>query len=61
MLHRNVTSGYRIIEKVSNVIYLRINTNYIEEIILKIKDQDENLINFQNETITISIILKKLQ
>nr|CAI5849262.1 unnamed protein product [Callosobruchus analis] len=60
MFHSNVPSGYRIIEKVQNVIYLPINTNYIDEIILKIIDQNGDLINFQREVITARVHLKEV-
>nr|CAH7717076.1 unnamed protein product [Callosobruchus chinensis] len=60
MFYPNVPSGYRIIEKVQNVIYLPINTNYIDEVILKIIDQDGDLINFQGEVITVRVHLKEL-
>nr|CAI5829840.1 unnamed protein product [Callosobruchus analis] len=58
--HPNVPSGYRIIEKVQNVIYLPINTNYIDEIIPKIIDRDGDLINFQREVITVRVHLKEV-
>lgn len=60
MFYPNVPSGFRIIEKVSNVIYLPINTNYIDEVILKIADQDGNLVNFKEELITVRLHLKEL-
>nr|CAH7717941.1 unnamed protein product [Callosobruchus chinensis] len=60
MFHPNVPSGYRIVEKVSNVIYLPINTNYIDEIVLKIVDQDGKLVNFNQEVVTIRLHLKEV-
>lgn len=61
MFFPNVPSGYRIVEKVSNVIYLPINTRYIDEIIFKIVDQDGNLVNFNKEVVTIRLHLKELK
>lgn len=55
-----VPSGFKIIEKVNNIIYLPINTRYISEITLKVVDQDGNLLNFQNETITITLHLREI-
>nr|CAI5852441.1 unnamed protein product [Callosobruchus analis] len=60
MFHPNVPSGYRIVEKVSNVIYLPVNTNHIDEIVLKIVDQDGKLVNFNQEVVTIRVHLKEV-
>lgn len=55
-----VPPGYKIVETPTNVIYLPINTEVIDEITLKILDQDGNLINFRGETITVRLHLKRL-
>lgn len=60
MFYPNVPSGFRIIEKVSNVIYLPINSNYIDEITVKIVDQDGNCVNFKGEIITVRLHLKEV-
>lgn len=60
MFYPNVPPGYKIVENPTNVIYLPINTKFISEIVLKITDQDENLVNFKGELITIRLHLKKL-
>ena len=52
--------GFKIVEKPTNVIYLPISTRYIDEILLKITDQDGKLVNFRNELITVRLHLKKL-
>ena len=44
--------GFKIVKKPTNVIYLLINTRYIDNILLKITDQDGKLVNFRNELIT---------
>lgn len=60
VFYPNVGRGYRIIEKVSNIIYLPINTNYIDTINVKIVDQNGNLINFKKELIAVRLHLKEL-
>ena len=59
MFYPTVAPGFKINEKPTNVIYLPINTQYIDEILLKITDQDGNLINFRKELITVRLHLKK--
>lgn len=54
-----VNPGFKIEESPLNVIYLPINTKYISEIIVQITDQDGNLINFNNQLITVGLHLKK--
>jgi hypothetical protein len=56
----NVLPGYKIIEKPSEVTYLPINTNFIDEIYIKIVDQNGNLISFNGERITVRLYLKAL-
>ena len=51
-------SGYKIIEVPQNVIYLPVKTKTIDNITLKLMDQDGNLLNFRKETITIRLHLK---
>lgn len=50
-----VDPGYKIIETPSNVIYLPINTNRIQSIVIRLEDQDGNLVNFQNEVISLRL------
>lgn len=54
----SVSPGYKIIEVPRNVIYLPVTVNRISSIIVKLIDQDGNLINFRGETITIRLHLK---
>lgn len=54
-----VEPGTKIIENPLNVIYLPINSRYISEIYVKITDQNGDLINFNEETVTIRLHLKK--
>lgn len=56
----NMPPGYKIIETPSNVIYLPIiDKRQISEIVLKITDQDGNIVNFRGEVITIRLHLQK--
>lgn len=54
----SVPPGYKIIEKPNNLVYLPLNTSYVSDIVLNIVDQDENLINFREETITVRLHLR---
>jgi hypothetical protein len=56
----SVPSGYKIIESPSNVIYLSINTKQLDEITIKITDQDGNLVNFREEVITVRLHLRRI-
>lgn len=60
MFYPNVPPGFKIVENPTNVIYLPINTRYINEITLKITDQHGNLVNFQEELVTVRLHLKKV-
>lgn len=53
-----VGPGYKIMEVPWNVIYLPLNTRRISSITLKLIDQDGDLINFREETITARLHLK---
>lgn len=59
MFYPNVPPGYKILENPTNVIYLPINTRFIDEITLKITDQHGNLVNFKRELITVRLHLKR--
>ena len=54
----SVPPGFKIIETPQNVIYMPINTNTIDNIILKITDQDDRAINFRQEVVTIRLHLR---
>lgn len=55
----SVPPGYKIIETPQNVIYMPLNTKKIDSIVLKIVDQDDNLINFREEVVTIRLHLRE--
>lgn len=56
-----VPPGYKIIETPQNVIYFPVTVKSIHDLNLSIVDQDNKLINFRGETITIRLHLKKVQ
>lgn len=55
-----VDAGYKIIEKPQNVIYFPITVRSIHDLNLSIVDQDNRLVNFRGETITIRLHIKKV-
>lgn len=56
----NVPPGYKIVITPSNIVYLPVSVKTISNITIKIQDQDDRLLNFQQETITVRLHLKKL-
>ena len=56
-----VPAGYRIVEIPKSVIYLPVNVRSINYLQLKIVDQDNEVVNFRNETITIRLHLKSVE
>lgn len=54
----NVPPGFRITEIPNNVIYLPLNTDEIDRIIVKLIDERHNLINFRGEEISLELHLK---
>lgn len=56
----NAEPGEKIIESPQNPIYMPISTHRISSIIVQIHDQDNSLINFREEVITIRLHLRKL-
>lgn len=52
--------GTKIVENPSNVIYLPINTKFINEIAIKLTDQEGNLVNFNGEVVTVRLHVKKI-
>lgn len=55
----NVLPGYKINEIPKNIIYLPVNTSNIRSVVIKLVDQDGNLIDFRNETVTIRLHLRQ--
>lgn len=55
-----VPPGYKIVEVPQNVIYFPVTVKNIQNISLTIVDQQNRLINFRGETITIRLHIKKV-
>ena len=56
----SVPPGYHISQEPSNPIYLPIvDTNFIDQITLRIVDQNDQLINFRNEDISIRLHIRR--
>lgn len=55
-----VPFGYKIVELPTNILYFPITTKTISNISLRVIDQDGNLVNFQGETITVRLHLRKI-
>lgn len=53
-----VPPGYKIIEVPRNVIYLPVNVKQITSVTLRLVDQDGDLINFRDESITARLHIK---
>ena len=56
----SVAPGYKIIEIPREIIYLPIRSNIIENIRIRIIDEDNDLVDFRGETITVRLHLKSL-
>lgn len=55
----NVPPGFKIVESPEHIIYLPISVNTLRNITIKIVDQAGKLVNFQQETITVGLHLRK--
>lgn len=55
-----VPPGYKIVEVPQNVIYFPVTVKNIRTLNLSIIDQENNIINFRGETITIRLHIKKV-
>jgi len=55
----NVPPGFKIIEAPQNVVYLDLLTNTLDNITLRIVDQEGKLVDFRGETITVRLHLKR--
>lgn len=56
-----VPPGYKIVEVPNKVIYFPVSVKSISSLNISLVDQDNNLINFRGETITIRVHLKKVK
>lgn len=55
-----VEPGFKIVETPSNVIYLPVNVQHLDNIILSIVDQDGDTVDFRGEVITARLHLKRI-
>lgn len=56
----NVPAGFKIIEAPQQPIYLPVTTNVISTLIVRILDQDGQLVNFRDEEVTVRVHLKSV-
>lgn len=56
----DVEPGYRLTKEPKNIIYLPVIKNSIDNITLRILDQDNDLVDFANEKIVVRLELKQL-
>lgn len=54
-----VAPGFKIVEVPQNIIYLPINVSVVNKVLIKICDQNGNLVNFRGEEITIRLHIRK--
>lgn len=54
-----VSNGYKIVEVPKNVIYLLVTVDSIRTLTIKIVDQNNRMVNFRDERITVRIHIKK--
>ena len=57
----NVSPGFKIIETPQNIIYFPVTVKVIDKINIKIIDQNGDLVNFRNETVSLRLHVKKLE
>lgn len=56
----NVPPGFKIIEQPKNIIYNTVTSQSIDNLTLRLLDQNNNLIDFRGENITVRIHLKRI-
>lgn len=57
----SVPPGYQIIENPSHLVYLPLKVNTIQNLEIRIVNEQGNLVNFRNENITLRIHIKKIK
>jgi len=55
----NIGVGYKLIETPTNIVYLETITNIIDCVTLKIVDQNDRLVDFRGEEITVRLHIKE--
>lgn len=56
----SVPPGYKIVESPQNILYFPVSVKAINTLTINIVDQDNNLINFRNEIITLRLHLRSV-
>lgn len=54
-----VQVGYKLVEVPATILYLPLNVQKINNITISLKDQDGNLVNFRDETISLRLHVRK--
>lgn len=57
----NVPPGYKISESPHHVIYLPVNQRTIDNVTIRVVDQNDKLVNFRGEEITVRLHVKKFE
>lgn len=55
-----VPSGYKIVESPQNILYYPVSVKTINNITIKIIDQSNNLVNFRDEEVTVTLQIRKV-
>ena len=55
----DVGPGYKIIERPRNIVYLPLTVNSISHIVISLRDQDDQLINFRGETLSVTLHVRQ--
>lgn len=56
----SVSPGFKIIETPQNILYFPVNVKVISKLVLRVIDQDGELVNFSGETITVRLHIRKI-
>ena len=56
----NVSPGYKFVESPTNLVHLPLTTNVIDEIHIRLSDQNGKTIDLRNETVTIRLHLQEI-
>lgn len=54
-----IAPGFKIVEKPHNLIYLPVNVNRVDTLRIRIVDENDDIIDFRGEVITVRVHLKK--
>jgi hypothetical protein len=55
----NVSPGYKIAENPVNLVFLPLNTHFIDKVTVRLTDQDGKLLNLRGETITVRLHIRQ--